>query len=252
MTHFYVWKWTHWKRWLTIILIAFFTASLLWVSQNRASPVSSSKETSVLAKGSSDEPHVALTFNISWGEEKVHDILKQLEDHQTQATFFLSGEWAEKHPDIVQKISEDKHDIGMLGYRYKSYLDQNIDQVREDLIHAQEVFEKLGFEDMKLLRTPSGHFNEEVIELTEQLGFQTIHWNVNPNDWENPGTQNIVDMVMQQTDNGDIVLLHASDAVKQTAGALDIILPALSNKGFEFITVTEMVNQASSESKLVE
>src|SRR5690625_7161753 len=104
MSYFYVWKWTHWKQWLTIILIAFFTASLLWVSQNRASAVSSSKERSVLAKGSSDEPHVALTFNIGWGEEKVHDILKQLDDHQNQATFLLSDECAENINYIVNKI----------------------------------------------------------------------------------------------------------------------------------------------------
>lgn len=252
MQFFYVWKITHWKRWLVIVLLAFFTASLLWFQKNGTKSVLSSTETSVLAKGNADEPNIALTFNISWGEEKVHDILQQLEKHQIIATFFLSGEWAEKHPDIVQKISDHKHDIGMLGYRYKSYLEQDIDQVRKDLFHAQEVFQKLGFEELKLLRTPSGHFNEEVIKLSEQLGFQIIHWNVNPNDWENPGTQNIIDIVMQQTENGDILLLHASDAAKQTANALEIILPGLTKKGFEFVTMTELINQASSQSKLVE
>lgn len=251
MSHFYVWKWTHWKRWLVIILLAFFTAGLLWFNQIKTTSVSSIQETSVLAKGNLDEPNISLTFNISWGEERVHDILNQLKNHNAKATFFISGEWAEKHPDIVEKISEDKHEIGMLGYRYKSYVEQDIEEVRKDLFEAQDVFQKLGYEDMTLLRTPSGHFNEKVIELAEQLGFQVVHWNINPSDWENPGTQNIIDVVMQQTENGDIILLHASDAIKQTAGALDIILPALGNKGFELITVTEMINQAHAQSELV-
>lgn len=253
MSYFYVWKWTQWKRWLVVVLLAFFTAGLLWFSQNKTASVSTSAfETSVLAKGNKDESDIALTFNISWGEEKVHDILKQLKEHNATATFFISGEWAEKHPDIVEKISEDEHEIGMLGYRYKSYLDQNIEEVQKDLFEAQDVFQKLGHEDINLLRTPSGHFNEDIIDLTDQLGFQVVHWNINPNDWENPGTQNIIDLVMQQTENGDILLLHASDAVKQTAGALDIILPALTNKGFEFITITEMMHQAKSKSELIE
>src|SRR5699024_7742533 len=151
----------------------------------------------------------ALPIYISWGEERVHDILQQLETDQVQATFFVSGEWAERHPDILKKIVEGQHELGMLGYRYKSYLDQEIDQVRKDLLHAKEVFKKMGYEDMELLRTTSCHFNKEIIELAENLGFKVIHWNVHPHDWKNPGTEAIVDYVMRETSNGDIILLHA-------------------------------------------
>src|SRR5699024_1051152 len=109
---------------------------------------------------------------------KVEGILEELENEEVRATFFLSGEWAERHPELVEKIEEGEHEIGMLGYRYKSYLDQEIDDVREDLLQAKEIFKKLGYEDVTLLRTPSGHFNKDIIELTEQLGFQVVQWNV--------------------------------------------------------------------------
>src|SRR5690625_6595150 len=105
----------------------------------------------------------------------------------------------------------------MLGYRYKSYLDQEIGQVRKDLLYAKEIFGKLGYEDIELLRPPSGHFNEDVIELAEELGYKVIHWNVNPNDWKNPGAQTIIDHVMEQASNGDIVLLHASRSEEHTS-----------------------------------
>lgn len=252
MEHFYVWRFNRWKRWLVIILFALFTASFVWVEQDGAFSVSSKEKPVALTKGNADEANIALTFNISWGEEKVYDILDQLDKNQVQATFFVSGEWAERHPDIVKKISEGKHELGMLGYRYKSYLDQEIEQVRKDLLHAKEVFNKLGYEDVTLLRTPSGHFNKEIIELAESLSFKVIHWNVNSHDWKNPGTEAIIDSVMKQTKNGDIILLHASDSAKQTAGALKTVLPGLKNKGFKFVSITELANGAQAKSKIVE
>ncbi|HLR79023.1 MAG TPA: polysaccharide deacetylase family sporulation protein PdaB [Bacillota bacterium] len=252
MQYFYVLRLTKWKQWTIIILFAAMSATFLWFKKDGVFSVFSKEEPAALARGNASEPDISLTFNISWGEEKVHDILKQLQKHHVQATFFISGEWAERHPDILEKISEDKHEIGMLGYRYQSYLDQEINQVRKDINDALEVFKKLGYDDMKLLRTPSGHFDEEVIEVAESLGLQVVHWNVNPNDWKNHGTQKIVDRVMKETDNGDIILLHASDSAKQTADALQTILPGLTNKGFRFVTVSELMNQAHAKAKLVE
>lgn len=252
MDHFYVIKIRNALRWGIVIILAFATALFLWIGNNNFLSVFGKEVPAAISRGNKEQPNIALTFNISWGEEKVHDILDQLKEHQVQATFFLSGEWAERHPAIVEKISERNHEIGMLGYRYKSYLKQEKDQVRKDLLYAKEIFRKLGYEDIHLVRPPSGQFNKEILELTEGLGFQVIHWNVNPNDWENPGTQTIIDKVIKETDNGDIILLHASDSVKQTADALSTILPALKNKGYRFVSITELINQANAESKLVE
>lgn len=251
MNHFYVVRFKQVKKWTLIVLLAFFTAGFLWFESNGVLSVFSKEKPVALTKGSANEPNIALTFNISWGEQKVHDILKQLEQHQVQATFFISGEWAEKHPDIVKKISDGKHEIGMLGYRYKSYLEQDINQVKKDLSYAKEIFGKLGYKDLELLRAPHGHFNDEIIKMAEAQGQKVIHWNINPNDWQNPGTQKIVDHVMSKTTNGDIILLHASDSVKQTAESLKTILPGLKNKGFHFVTVSEMINQAHAKTKLV-
>lgn len=120
------------------------------------------------------------------------------------------------------------------------------------MIKAQEVMNKLGYEDIQLLRTPHGHLNEEIIELAEGMQFQVVHWNVNPDDWENPGVEVIIDEVMKQTENGDIILLHASDSAKQTAEALETVLPGLKNKGFGLITISEMINQAKADAELID
>lgn len=252
MQHFYTWHWNRWKRWLAITVIALFLTSLAWIERDRVFSVFSSKGAAALTKGSKNTSSVALTFNISWGENKVHDILKKLKEEDVQATFFVSGEWAERHPDLLDEIVDDGHELGMLGYRYKSYLDQDIHQVEKDLVYAKEIFGKLGYEDITLLRPPNGHFDKEIIELAERLSFKVIHWSVNPDDWKNPGTDEIVDRVMGETSNGDIVLLHASDSAKQTKKALETIIPGLRGKNLKMISISEMIHQAESKNKLVD
>ncbi|WP_026770999.1 polysaccharide deacetylase family sporulation protein PdaB [Sediminibacillus terrae] len=252
MEHFYVMKVNRWKRWAFIVVAALFSAFIIWVDNESSLSVFSTKESpAALSKGSEQDPNIALTFNISWGNEKVEPILEQLNKHEVKATFFLSGEWAERHPEIVDKIAE-KHEIGMLGYRYKSYLKQEKEQVRKDLLYAKEVFRKLGYPDTKLLRTPSGHFDKEILKMAEELGFDVIQWNVNPHDWQNPGEQEIIDEVMKNTTNGDIILLHASDSVKQTPGALKTLLPGLKNKGFQYVTISELISRIEAKSKTID
>ena len=252
MDHFYAIGLRRRKSLIIIIALALFTSLFIWTQRDAVISVFSNEKPTALSKGNEDEPAIALTFNISWGEERVLDILDQLKNENVQATFFVSGEWAERHPKILEQISEGEHELGMMGYRYKSYLDQEIEQVRKDLLYARDIFNKLGYEDVNLLRTPSGHFNEEVMELAESLDFDVIHWNINPNDWENPGTSVIVDKVMKDTSNGDIILFHASDAAKQTADALKTILPGLKNKGFQPVKMSELINQAHAETNPVE
>ncbi|MHA6253469.1 polysaccharide deacetylase family sporulation protein PdaB [Oceanobacillus sp. CAU 1775] len=252
MKDFYVIDFTRKRRFILIGVVGLLVATIFFINSNSNFLWLQNSDDVAITKGSVEEPNIALTFNISWGEEKVHEILAKLKEEDVKATFFLSGEWAERHPMIVEKIAEDEHEIGMLGYRYKSYLDQELSQVQSDLVLAKEVFGKIGYEDMKLLRTPSGQFNEEVLDLAKSMGYEVVHWNINPNDWENPGTDKIIDTVMKETTNGDVVLLHASDSVKQTAEALETILPGLKNKGFNFVPVSELISEAETDIEIVD
>src|SRR5699024_5630372 len=105
----------------------------------------------------------------SWGDTKVYDILKTLKKHDIRATFFVSGEWAERHPHILEEIAEEKHEIGMLGYRYKSYVEQDIDEVKQDIQEAIQVFNKLDKEYINYILPTSNHYNKEINELIEQI-----------------------------------------------------------------------------------
>src|SRR5699024_5847734 len=183
---------------------------------------------------------------------KVYDILKTLKKHDIRASFFVSGEWAERHPHILEEMAEEKHDIGMLGYRYKSYVEQDIDEVKQDIQEAIQVFNKLDFDYINYIRNPSRHFNKDIIELSEHICLEPIHWSIHPNDSENPEVDTITKQLLDEVSNGDIVLLHASDASKQTAEALDIVIPKLHDKNLQLFTLTELIDEVEIDEQLIE
>lgn len=251
MNHFHVFYFQRKQR--TRFSLAFITLALFIALTYYGSTYifGSIVKPTALMKGSTDEKHIAFTFNISWGDEKVYDILKELEKHDVRATFFVSGEWAERHPQILDAITEDNHELGMLGYRYKNYLEQEIAQVRKDIVYAKGLFDKLGYQKIRYIRPPSGLFNKEIITLSESLNLEVVHWSVATTDWENPGVEAIIKEA-KKASNGDILLFHASDVAKQTASALDPIIDHYKQQDFTFVTISQLKDGVTSNESIVE
>lgn len=233
-----------------VLIVAFFTAWFLYLENLVNLPVfSTSNGPKAVYRGEKD---IALTFNIGWGDEKAQPILNVLKKENIKsATFFLAGSWAERHPDLVEKIKKRGYEIGILGYNYVDYTELNDAKIKQDILKAQEVFTKLSIKNIKVLRAPTGHFDERTLKIAQQLGYTLVHWSVDSQDWTNPGVKKIVENV-SIAKKGDIILLHASDSAKQTAKALPEIISNLRRKGLKFVTVSEMIangNVQSSEIK---
>ncbi|GAE93681.1 polysaccharide deacetylase [Gracilibacillus boraciitolerans JCM 21714] len=107
----------------------------------------------------------------------------------------------------------------------------------------------MGYSDVYLLRAPNGHLNEEVIQLAENHGLKVIQWSINPNDWKNPGTDKISKHILDNLSNGDIILLHASDAVKQTEKALQQVIPSIKQKKKDFLTISELITLSETKNE---
>ncbi|NMH71993.1 polysaccharide deacetylase family sporulation protein PdaB [Bacillus sp. RO2] len=254
MTNFYVINGRKLKQLSIIILAAFFTAGILYIENFSNQPVFSTKDgPRAIYKGEGGNKEVALSFDISWGDEKALPILDLLKQNGvTGVTFFLSASWAERHPDIVKRIVEDGHEIGSMGYAYENYRDLEDLKVKRDILKSLDVFEKLEVKKVNLLRPPKGAFDKRVLEIANSLGFTVVHWSVDSHDLINPGKEIIVDNVTKNLSNGDIVLLHASDSAKQTEDALPEIIQFIKDKGYEISSVTELINNTKAKSKEVQ
>ncbi|MEV9503700.1 polysaccharide deacetylase family sporulation protein PdaB [Bacillus safensis] len=239
---------------VVIILVAALAAATFFYVQ-KAPPLSVFKTEHgprAIYKGETSSKHVSLTFNIGWGDEKAVPILNVLREYGIKnATFFLSASWAERHPDIVKQIREDGHQIGSLGYAYKNYSQLEDSEIKQDLVRAQNTFQKLGLDDIQLLRPPTGQFNETALKIATQYGYTVVHYSINSQDWLNPGVDQIVQNVNDRMKSGDIVLLHASDSATQTAQALPAILKQIKDKHLKNVTVGELISNTKTKSSEV-
>jgi polysaccharide deacetylase family sporulation protein PdaB len=230
-----------------VVIAAFFTAWLLYMENIVNLPAfSTSNGPKAVFKGEKD---IALTFDIGWGDEKAGPILDELtKENVKSATFFLAGSWAERHPDLVERINKSGYEIGILGFNYLDYTELEDSKIRKDILNAQVAFGKLNIKDIKLLRAPTGHFDQRTLKIAERYGYTVVHWSIDSQDWTNPGVEKIVENV-KSADKGDIILLHASDSAKQTVKALPQIIGDIRAKGLKLVTVSEMIANGNAQSE---
>lgn len=249
MNNFYVLHVKKIKQLIIIVIAALFTAGILYIENVMQFPVFSTADgPKAVFRGEEKENKVSLTFDISWGDEKAKPILDTLKNNGiTNATFFLSAAWAERHPEIVKQIVKDGHQVGSMGYAYKNYTALEAEDIRRDILMAQDVFNELGLKDIKLLRPPTGNFNEEILTIAERYGYTVVHYSVDSDDWKNPGVGTIVKNVNDSVQGGDIILLHASDSAKQTQKALPQIVDGLKQKGLKNVSIAELLANGNAK-----
>jgi polysaccharide deacetylase family sporulation protein PdaB len=247
MVNFYVLNSKLLKQISLVVIAAFFTAWLLYMENMVNLPAfSTSNGPKAVYKGEKD---IALTFDIGWGDEKAGPILDELaKENVKSATFFLAGSWAERHPDLVERIKKSGYEIGILGFNYLDYTELEDSKIRKDILNAQVAFGKLNIKDIKLLRAPTGHFDQRTLKIAEKYGYTVVHWSIDSQDWTNPGIERIVQNV-KGADKGDIILLHASDSAKQTVKALPQIMGEIRAKGLKLVTVSEMIANGNTQSE---
>lgn len=233
------------KRYLFVFAAALFAAGVIYVEQGDITVFSQDASPSAVYSISTKKKMIALTFDISWGDKRAEPILKVLKDNNVQkATFFISAPWGKSHPELVKAIQQQGYEIGSHGHKHVNYSELSEEEISRQLSMSHTILTDLTGKAPKLLRLPNGDFDKRVLKIASHKGYKVIQWDTDSQDWMNKGVQTIVDRVVNRAHPGDIVLLHASDSVKQTHEALPIIIDELRKKGYEFVTVTDLLQEA--------
>ena len=90
-----------------------------------------------------------------------------------------------------------------------------------------------------------------MLKIASELQYQVIQWDTDSMDWLSIGTEKIADRVISRAHPGDIILMHASDSAKQTHLALPIIIDQLRDKGYSFLSVSELLTQTETQGQSV-
>ena len=233
------------KQTIIVLIGLLFAAGVIYAEKDNIT-VFAPSEPSAVYSVETDRNVIALTFDISWGETETEPILKVLEDKGVKkATFFLSSPWSKNHPDIVQKIVKGGWEIGSHGHRHVNYSGLSDDEIRNEIRTAHEILTELTGKPPSLIRLPNGDFDKRVLKIANEMNYTVIQWDTDSLDWMNKSAQEIVNRVLTKAHPGDIVLMHASDSAKHTREALPVIIDELRARGYEFVTVGELLRQST-------
>jgi len=173
-------------------------------------------------------------------------VLDMLKKHDVKATFFLMGNRAKEHDEIVQRIHEEGHAIGNHTYWHPNLPKEQLDRLDWEVKETEQVIENIvGFKP-KLFRSPYGALNEEMVETLDNLGNKIIGWDVDSLDWKQLETDVIADNILSNVSPGSIILMHDGGDwtmdLMGTVESLDKVITKLKKDDISFKTVPELLN----------
>ncbi len=188
---------------------------------------------------------IALTFDDGPYPATTEPILDLLKTYEAKATFFVLGNKVERYPDTIRREVAEGHEVANHTFNHVYFKSAvRAETIAKEIDRTDQLLLELTGKKPQLFRPPGGYYNEQSIRITRQLGYTTIlwSWHQDTNDWRSPGVRQIVRKVLSNPRNGDIVLLHDYiPGSKQTVKALEIILPELVKRGFQIVTVSELL-----------
>jgi polysaccharide deacetylase family sporulation protein PdaB len=230
---------------LSFVLLFLFAVGVIYIERNYMS-VFSTQNPAAIYKVNTEQKMVALTFDISWGKQAPEPILDILEQKNVRnVTFFLSGPWAKDNMDIVRRIDKLGMEIASHGWKHVNYSEYKDEFVKEQILLAHQTLLDITGKEPNLIRTPNGDFNKKTLQVATDLGYSVIQWDTDSKDWMRPGSDRIVENVLSKAYPGDIILLHASDSALQTIEALPQIIDGLHQRGFQIVTVSQLIENAT-------
>lgn len=190
-------------------------------------------------QGNKEEPKIALTINVDWGEEYIPGMLNALDAYQAKATFFITGRWAKKFPDLTGEIANRGHEIGNHGYSHPHPDKISKEKNQQEILATEKVIQEITNVKTNLFAPPYGEHGAHVVKAADELGYKTILWTLDTVDWDQGRTVEMIQTkVIDNAQNGAIVLMHPTD---RTLKALPTILTTLKDKGYQLVTVTEVL-----------
>ncbi|MFE0446326.1 polysaccharide deacetylase family protein [Streptomyces fungicidicus] len=199
---------------------------------------------------------LVLTFDDGPDPEWTPKVLDVLKKHDAHAVFFVTGTMASRYPDLVKRMVDEGHEIGLHTFNHPDLALQSTKRIDWELSQNQLAITGAAGIRTSLFRPPYSSFsaamdNESwpVTQYIGSRGYLTVVNNTDSEDWKRPGVAEIIRRATPHGGKGAIVLMHDSGGDRsQTVAALDTFLPDLKAKGYEFDNLTEALDAPSAHS----
>jgi len=197
------------------------------------------------------EPLVGLTFDD--GPDPVHTpaVLDALAAHGAKATWFVLVDRAEAHPELLERIVADGHEVGLHGMDHRRLTRLSRQEVRRHVQQGVARLTALTGEKPRYFRPPYGSQSVSTLLAVRLQGMQSVVWAADCDDWSPHPETFIAGLAMQRTSRGSLLLLHDSSAADPEDIAPDphldrgqlveLILSGLAARGLESVTLSELL-----------
>lgn len=183
---------------------------------------------------------VAITFDDGPHPENTPRLLDMLKERRIKATFYVVGNMVKYSPQLIRRMIAEGHEIGNHTVTHGNLARMSDDALRKELQAAHDqIIAETGVTP-RTMRPPGGAIKKSQKELMlREFGYPTILWSVDPEDWKRPGPAVVTSRLVNGASPGGILLVH--DLHKPTVDAMPSTLDQLLAQGYEFVTVTELI-----------
>ncbi len=223
------------------VIMLFFTATLLTDDDLEAVETSATLSNKLVPIYSVDtkENKLSLTMNCAWSVEDIDSILATLDKYKIKITFFMVGDWVDKYPEAVKKISDAGHEIANHSDNHKHVNNLSYEDNVKEIINCSDKIKKITGKATTLYRGPYGEYNNTVVKAANDNGHKMIQWSVDTLDYNGLDAEQMWDRLKNKISNGSIILMH--NGTENTAKALGSIIENIEKKGFKIVPVSDLI-----------
>lgn len=188
---------------------------------------------------------VALTFDDAPDANFTPKILDVLKKEGVKATFFVVGNRAQAHPDIVRRMMKEGHVVGNHSYSHANLIKINDMEFRNQITKTDRLIKTYAGYVPHLVRPPYGNISEEQLKWLKSQRKKVVGWNVDSLDWKGLNADQVATNVLAHVYPGSIVLQHSAGGTGEdltgTVRALPKIIRELKKDGVKLVTVPELL-----------
>ena len=190
-----------------------------------------------------DENKVALTINCAWNADDIDLILETLSKNEVKATFFMVGEWVNKFPEAVKKISESGNEIANHSESHAHVNNLSYEENVEEIIECSDRIQVITGKPTTLYRGPYGEYNDTVVKASNDSNHTMVQWSIDTLDYNGLTGEQMWQRIEPKLEKGSIILMH--NGTENTALSLDRIIKNIKEKGLDLVTVSELIYKES-------
>lgn len=189
----------------------------------------------VSAPACTEGPPVALTFDDGPSDQHTADLADLLREEHVPATFFLIGRSVDEHRGLARRLARDGHRTYIHTYDHVDLTKRSDAQIRRQIERSEAAFDRAGITPGGVIRPPYGAVNPRVRGVLRDMGYRTVLWTIDTNDWsDRRGTWQITQTVKQELRPRASILLHDKADSDETMRAVPRIIHTVRQRGYCF------------------